>query len=79
MTGSEICELVGLYILNKLTEVYKNNSSIGLFRDDGLAVFQGIGPRTADKIRQKFLVIRIRIKYHPANKSESPQLPQHIT
>ena len=55
--GAEICEFVGLYILNKLTEVYKNNSSTGLHRDDGLAVFQGIGPRTSDKIRKNFLVI----------------------
>ena len=55
--GAEICELVGLYILNKLTEVNKNNYSIGLYRDNRLAVFQGIGPRTADKIRKNFSVI----------------------
>ena len=31
--GAEICELVGLYLLSQLTL-----SSIGLYRDDGLAV-----------------------------------------
>ena len=40
---TETCKLVGLYILNKLTDVYKNNSSINLYRVDGLVVFQGIG------------------------------------
>ena len=55
--GAEKCELVGLYIVNKLSGVYKNNSSIGLYRDDGLAVFRGIGARTKDKIRKNVSVI----------------------
>ena len=55
--GAEICELVGLFILSKLTAVYKRNSSIGLYRDDGLAAFEGIGSRTADKIRKNFSAI----------------------
>ena len=35
--GTEICEVVGLYIL---TEIHRNTdfTSIGLCRDDGLAV-----------------------------------------
>ena len=35
--GAETCELVGSYILSRLTEKYGNN--IGLYRDDGLSVF----------------------------------------
>ena len=55
--GAEICELVGLFILGKLTAVYKRSSSSGLYRDDGLAAFEGIGPRSADKIRKNFSAI----------------------
>ena len=35
--GAETCDLVGLYLLSILTEKFGNN--IGLYRDDGLAVF----------------------------------------
>ena len=37
--GAEICELDGLYILNKLSEVV-DKRNIGLYRDDGLAVLR---------------------------------------
>ena len=36
--GAEVCELVGLLILDKLQSVFKNEN-IGLYRDDGLAAF----------------------------------------
>ena len=35
--GAETCELVGSYLLSKLTPEYGND--IGLYRDDGLAAF----------------------------------------
>ena len=35
--GAETCELVGSYLLSKLTPELGNN--IGLYRDDGLAAF----------------------------------------
>ena len=34
--GAEIYELVGLYLLNKLSTVI-GKSSVGLYRDDGIA------------------------------------------
>ena len=34
--GAEICEPVGLYLLNQLSTVI-DKSSVGLYRDDGLA------------------------------------------
>ena len=52
--GAEVCELVGLFMLNKLSQKFKNNDNIGLYRDDGLAAFRNMGPRTADQIRQQF-------------------------
>eukprot|EP00794_Sanderia_malayensis_P007635 gene7635-biopygen6221 len=36
--GAEVCELVGLYILDRLKEICKKQD-VGLYRDDGLAVF----------------------------------------
>ena len=50
--GAEVCELVGLYILHKLTRgknpIFKNQE-VGLYRDDGLSVFRG-SARNAEKI-----------------------------
>ena len=40
--GAEICELVGLFILNKLSEKFGKNN-IGLYRDDGLMLLSGTG------------------------------------
>ena len=48
--GTEVCELVGLYTLNKLREKLGNN--IGLYRDDGLALIEGTRLRLADKARK---------------------------
>ena len=49
--GAEVCELVGLFILNGLCNEY-GKESIGLYRDDGLAIFRNIsGPQT-ERIRK---------------------------
>ena len=58
--GAEVCELVGLLMLNKLSQKFKNNDNIGHYRDDGLPAFRNMGPRTADRIRQQFSEI-----FHP--------------
>ena len=45
--GAEVCELVGLYMLDKLTGAngpFKKDE-IGIYRDDGLAAIQGSGTR----------------------------------
>ena len=45
--GAEVCELVGLFILNDLCNEY-GKDNIGLYRDDGLAIFKHTGnTRTA--------------------------------
>ena len=49
--GAEICELVGLFILNKLSTKY-GKDNIGLYRDDGLAIFRNISGPQADRIRK---------------------------
>ena len=44
--GAEICELVGTYLLSELSTKC-NKENIGLYRDDGLAIFKNIsGPQT---------------------------------
>ena len=49
--GAECCELVGLFILNKLCDIIKQ-TDVGLYRDDGLAVLAGSGPQV-EQVRKK--------------------------
>ena len=50
--GAEICELVGLFILNHLSKKF-GKESIGLYRDDGLALIKSKSARVADKTRKE--------------------------
>ena len=54
--GAEVCELVGTCILNILAEKYGKNN-VGLYRDDGLAVFENINGNQAEKIRKEIIKI----------------------
>ena len=55
--GAEVCELVGLFLLDDLSNKY-GQDSVGLYRDDGLAVFKDLsGPqseRTKKDIIRRF-------------------------
>ena len=51
--GAEVCELVGLFLLFQLSNKFDKNN-IGLYRDDGLAIFKDINGHEADKIRKEF-------------------------
>ena len=51
--GAEVCETVGLLLLNNLASKF-NKNSIGLYRDDGLALFKNINGHCADKICKEF-------------------------
>ena len=50
--GAEVCELVGLYILHKLSSKFPGD--IGLYRDNGLATFKNMSARAGDKVRKDF-------------------------
>ena len=50
--GAEVCELVGLFLLNSLANKF-NNNSVGLYRD-GLDAFKNINGHHVDKIRKEF-------------------------
>ena len=49
--GEDVCELVGIYILNTLANKYDKNN-IGLYRADGLAVFKNTSGSKAEKIKK---------------------------
>ena len=51
--GAEICELVGCYLLSTISKSYQKEN-VGLYRDDGLAVFENISGPEADRIRKHF-------------------------
>ena len=50
--GAEICELVGLFILNYLGKSF-GKENIGLYRNDGLAIIKNKSARLADKTRKE--------------------------
>ena len=47
--GAEVCDLVGLYILDKLKSIFDN---CGLYRDDGLGVIDLSKPLVYEKIKK---------------------------
>ena len=51
--GAEDCEIVGLILLNNLANKFDKNS-VGLYRDNGLALFKNINGHRAGKIRNEF-------------------------
>ena len=50
--GAEVCELVGLMILNSMKNHFPE-LNIGLYRDDGLAVHEKLSGPKLDSIRKK--------------------------
>ena len=50
--GVEICELVGIYILSRLSNIIDKNN-YGLYRDDGLLVLRNVNVQKIDGIRKK--------------------------
>ena len=50
--GAEVCELVGTFLLEKISEIC-NKCDIGLYRDDGLAVFRNKSGTHLEKIKKQ--------------------------
>ena len=55
LDGAEICEICGLYILDKITTII-NLENNGLYRDDGLIVMSGNG-RQMDIMRKNLIAV----------------------
>ena len=53
---AKVCELVGLYLLNLLTNQFGKHN-IGLYRDDGLSCLQNISGPDSEKIEKKICKI----------------------
>ena len=51
--GAGVCELVDFFMLNKISENY-NKNDVGLYRDDGLAVFKNITGSESERIKKNF-------------------------
>ena len=49
--GAEVCELVGLYLLDKLSHL-TGKENTGLYRDDGLSAIRCSSARRFDKLRK---------------------------
>ena len=54
--GAEISEFVGFYLLNQLSTVI-DKSSVGLYRDDGLAAINNANGPKLDRIRKDIIAL----------------------
>ena len=52
--GAEVCELIGLYIISTINESIKYES-IGLYKDDGLAVFKSATGSESERMRKRLI------------------------
>ena len=50
--GAEVCELVGTFLLEKISEIC-DKSNIGLYRDDGLSTFRNKSGTQLQKMKKK--------------------------
>ena len=54
--GAEVCELVGSYILQQLSQLFKQHS-VGLYRDDGLAILKGLSGPETERVKKKVIEV----------------------
>ena len=52
--GAEVCEFVGLYLLNKIKPLLDSNN-VGLYRDDGLAIVHKANGPKVDRLRKDII------------------------
>ena len=50
--GAEVCELVGLLLLNKITG-FTSPEKVGLYRDDGLMIIENLDGPSIERLRKK--------------------------
>ena len=51
--SAELCKLVCIFMLNKVSEKY-NKNDVGLYRDDGMAEFKNISGPESERIKKNF-------------------------
>ena len=60
--STEICDLLGLYALNHLKFLYKNNE-IGLYRDNGLAIIEQKNNQTLENTKKRIIKLFNKIGF----------------
>ena len=61
--GAELCDLIGLYILDMLRKIYEPNQ-IGLYRDDGLAVIKYKNKQELENTKKQTIKIMKEIGFN---------------
>ena len=75
--GAEVCELIGIFMLSLIGNKY-NLNNIGLYRDDGLAVFKNTSGSQSEKIKRLFKkFLRTRFRYYHKLQHENSSLPRY--
>ena len=54
--GAEVCELVGLYLLSKLSGILGENK-VGLYRDDGLGILINLSGSCMERLKKKIIKV----------------------
>ena len=52
--GAEICELVGIYILSRLSTIIDKNDC-GLYRDNGFLILRNVNEQQIDRVRKNVI------------------------
>ena len=66
--GTEVCELVGTFILSKLGSIIGKKKT-GLYRDEGLAVLRNMNARGTDEMRKIIIKMFKEVGFQPEIKS----------
>ena len=61
--GAEVCELVGAFLLNEISQIM-DKKDIGLYRDDGLGVMRNIGRPEIERRKKRIIQV---FKLHKLN------------
>ena len=76
--GAEVCDIVGLFLLNNLGNKLEKNS-VGLYTDDELALIKNINGHCADKIRKQFYQLFKWIVFRNWMQPKNCKLSRYIT
>ena len=52
--AAKICELVGLFLLNNLTQLVRSNN-IDLYQEDGLAILKNATSPSSERIKKRII------------------------
>ena len=55
--GAEICELVGTFILNKISLIMKEQNNVGLHRDNYLGLFRNLSRPNIERTKKEIIKI----------------------